>query len=1309
MNRTPLAVASAVACLALPAFAQQAQTPITVQVINDSGKSDEQVYLLLGGKSITLTGGTVLPFSVSGIANVDMGATSPPATTGTPLKCTTTCSTPIQPAPGPGGAQLTVPSPYSGKPAVPVYQFTMATVGSGVLFVSYDAGITYPPAPTVRTSTRFQPLEFSYSASIASNGDLTSIDFYGIPLELTTFAPGDTAFAHPQDRVTYYTSTATLLAAMSAADASLQCAFLRTDGQPFDAANPLAKFARIVGPNQVAAASTPPVTLCPTSAPTGWTGGTWPPSPPPGSPWPYPSFAGYLDSLLPSTTPPTRPAYTFTEADSNVVSAYTVNYTGTIRKMSPVTVTATSGALTTPAYTASPAVAPLSVIAGTASGPSALTMAFAPATIAAGGTATLTIAVPNATSTTASLSAPFYSVMPAGVIIQGTTAATTCTGVVLSPAAGSTQLALLPGAAIPAGGCTIVATVTSSRTGTVTGSTSVLQTGAYSVTTPAAAPLTVAAAGAAAVTGAFAPGTIGPGGASTLTVTLPNATASSQVPSAPFAVALPPGVTTTSANTGTCQTATGNPLALATGAAIPPGGCTIVVAVTSTAQGTTETCLDPRLAADGWLIKLTGTTAAASPLPSNADVCIPLPRRDHGYGSADFNIYGAPQNCETLGLAANNALLPCTDQDAAALGAVANSVYGWMQADVLAALNFGYMNGAADAAFGGGSSAVWYGMPPIQYPFGQARNGNDGFYNGWAAFMYNHSDAYGFAFSDRNGRPSPDIDFPVGGTLRIWILPDTRLDAPVVTATPGTCSGSPTSTCTVALAWPAVVNADHYVVAWSPPYTTQSTTVQGQTGYTVTGLAPGTPYTFTVRAYNADGSQSSIELPVYATTQGTAPAPAPGNAAFQFGFTWTPPAALAALGTAQVSIAGQAATYGGSGVWSVPATTPITLGPQPASTSWAVRPYLEFTGPYTLATIDPPVVQPAADGTWSANLTIVLGNGGGTRTPTSGANVPMPAGVALSQTSAQQAATTCPGAVVNQTEIVLSANPWVGNCAIAATMASAASGQAPAVYVVTVPAVSFTDSSQALEADVALSVAGANPVVTQTITAPTLTAGTQPVVPWGVPVTFTITLGNPTGAAAALIEPYVDHVPLHATLASPLVNAGTCPGVELTPYVIVVPAGTVVPAGGCTIVVNVVTDTPGTFTNTTGTALTTYPTQSFPLLISAGSTTAATPVWAANYYLTMMGVPDDYSVGPCLPKQHCIGSGLQNPVPWNTVKAPNFLERSTKALAIAGGVAQPGPPFGSTPNAFPNVTATFVPAPNKVPAPVVLPGAGSPP
>ena len=372
----------------------------------------------------------------------------------------------------------------------------------------------------------------------------------------------------------------------------------RTDGAPFDRANPLANFARIVGPNQVAAGGTPSLLNCPATPPPGWNG-AWPPAAPAaGSPWPYASFAQYLDALVAAN-------YTFTESDTQVISAYAFKYTGTIKAMS---------------------------------------------------------------------------------------------------------------------------------------------------------------------------------------------------------------------------------------------------------AGSTDSCLPPGLNVDGWLIKLTGTTAAASPLPSNADICIPLPRTSGTtaggvvYGSADFVVYGAVQNCETLGLAAGGTPYACSDAVAGQVTPLTNSVYGWIQADVLSALNFGYMNGAADAAFGGGQSSVWYGLPPVQYPFGRARTTNDGYYNGWAAMMYNHSDAYGFAFSDRKGRPSPDIAFPIGGTLRIWILPDTRLDAPQVTATPQSdCAAAPMVTCSIALEWPPVANADHYVVAWSPPYATASDNVPqpasevvgAKAAYTSPGSRPG--------------------------------------------------------------------------------------------------------------------------------------------------------------------------------------------------------------------------------------------------------------------------------------------------------------------------------------------------------------------------------------------------------------------------------------------------------------------------------------
>jgi hypothetical protein len=155
------------------------------------------------------------------------------------------------------------------------------------------------------------------------------------------------------------------------------------------------------------------------------------------------------------------------------------------------------------------------------------------------------------------------------------------------------------------------------------------------------------------------------------------------------------------------------------------------------------------------------------------------------------------------------------------------------------------------------------------------------------------------------------------------------------------------------------------------------------------------------------------------------------------------------------------------------------------------------------------------------------------------------------------------------------------------------------------------------------------------------------------------------------------------------------------------PTGAKLPAAGCTIVATITSNTVGSVANTTGALLTGYPVTSFPMQIVYGGST----IWAANYYLTMMGVPDAYSVGPCQPTDNCVGSGLQNVVPWNTPRSPNFLERQAAAapLAVTGGEALPGPPFGGTVNYGANVSVSFTPVANKQAAQVVFPGAGSPP
>jgi uncharacterized repeat protein (TIGR01451 family) len=83
------------------------------------------------------------------------------------------------------------------------------------------------------------------------------------------------------------------------------------------------------------------------------------------------------------------------------------------------------------------------------------------------------------------------------------------------------------------------------------------------------------------------PNTIGVGGTSSITLTLAN---NNNVPislTSPLSDTMPAGVTTTTANTGTCGgvTVTATTINMASGSAIPSGGCTIVVGITSSTVG----------------------------------------------------------------------------------------------------------------------------------------------------------------------------------------------------------------------------------------------------------------------------------------------------------------------------------------------------------------------------------------------------------------------------------------------------------------------------------------------------------------------------------------------------------------------------------------------------------------------------------------------------------------------------------------------------------------------------------------------------
>ena len=169
--------------------------------------------------------------------------------------------------------------------------------------------------------------------------------------------------------------------------------------------------------------------------------------------------------------------------------------------------------------------------------------------------------------------------------------------------------------------------------------------------------------------------------------------------------------------------------------------------------------------------------------------------------------------------------------------------------------------------------------------------------------------------------------------------------------------------------------------------------------------------------------------------------------------------------------------------------------------------------------------------------------------------------------------------------------------------------------------------------------------------------------------------------------------------------------VDATASLIAMPKGTLIPAGGCAIVATIVSNTVGSVTNTTDPLLTRaadYPTQVYPVMLRVPASATIQPgavLWSSNLYLTFLGSAWNYSVGPCLPTDECIGGSaivLPGTIPYDTVLAPNFLQRQDPAtgLSVAGGTMPIGAPFGS---ATPSIGVSFTPVPDKRVAPVAIP------
>lgn len=236
-------------------------------------------------------------------------------------------------------------------------------------------------------------------------------------------------------------------------------------------------------------------------------------------------------------------------------------------------------------------VTPASCIAASVS----VSKVFNPATIAAGGTSSLTLTLTNTGGTAATLTTPFADNLPAGISVAATPNATTTCGGSLAT---TTSSVTLTGGAIPANGsCTVSVNVTAGTAGAYINTVPAgsLETSNGSNTGPATATLTVTPVtppSSVTLGKAFSPASINKGGVSTLTITLSNTGALPAIQTAPLVDTLPSGVVVAAAanTTTTCggtvtATPAGSTVTLSGGIIPANGSCKVTVQVTANAAG----------------------------------------------------------------------------------------------------------------------------------------------------------------------------------------------------------------------------------------------------------------------------------------------------------------------------------------------------------------------------------------------------------------------------------------------------------------------------------------------------------------------------------------------------------------------------------------------------------------------------------------------------------------------------------------------------------------------------------------------------
>ena len=271
----------------------------------------------------------------------------------------------------------------------------------------------------------------------------------------------------------------------------------------------------------------------------------------------------------------------------------------------------------------------------------------------------------------------------------------------------------------------------------------------------------------------------------------------------------------------------------------------------------------------------------------------------------------------------------------------------------------------------------------------------------------------------------------------------------------------------------------------------------------------------------------------------------------------------AAAGTYNNTIlAGQVtATLGGS-----PVTNPV-----PAPATLQVRSPVVITKAFNLNAVGLGV---------PSTLTITLTNPNAVALTGAALSDAFPGNVTVALTP--NASTTCAGGVVtapvSATSVLLTggAIPPSGACTIKVDVVSNVAG----TYVNTIPAGALATTQ---------GVTNENPATDtlKIINPPTVSKQFSPTsIPSGGTSTLTIVLGNTNATAATLTADLIDTLPTSPAailVATPNGLGGTCPGATVAAAgaaTVKYPNGASIPAGGCTIIVNVTGSTNGVYTNT---------------------------------------------------------------------------------------------------------------------------------